>query len=159
LPTIKTTTVRSSQRSSWVTNPSGKPSADAAHHRREKLGRTGKILFSLLLICSGAAGLIYQVLWIKQLSLVVGAEVFSVTIAVSAFFAGLALGGAFFGRRADRIAHPLLLYSVVEAGIAGLGILATVLLAHTAVAFAAIESRAGLVAWAVPFVIVGTPAF
>lgn len=42
----------------------------------------------MLLFVSGAAGLIYQVLWIKQLSLVVGVEVHAVTIAVSAFFGG-----------------------------------------------------------------------
>ena len=54
---------------------------------------------ALLLFASGAAALIYQVLWIKQLSLVVGVEVQAVTIGVSAFFAGLAVGGWLFGRR------------------------------------------------------------
>src|SRR5579864_8178380 len=49
---------------------------------------------ALLLFGSGAASLVYQLLWIKQLSLVVGVEVYAVTVAVSAFFAGLAIGGA-----------------------------------------------------------------
>jgi len=39
----------------------------------------------LLLVMSGTAGLVYQLLWVKQLSLVVGADVFAVTTAVSAF--------------------------------------------------------------------------
>src|SRR6202021_3201288 len=57
--------------------------------------------FTLLLFFSGTAALIYQVLWIKQLSLVVGVEVYSITVSVSAFFAGLAGGGALLGRVAD----------------------------------------------------------
>ena len=46
-----------------------------------------------LVFASGFAGLVYQVLWIKQLSLVVGVEVYAITTGISAFFAGLALGG------------------------------------------------------------------
>ena len=54
-----------------------------------------------LLFMSGCGALIYQVIWIKQLSLVVGVEVFAITTAISAFFGGLALGGLLFGRWAD----------------------------------------------------------
>ena len=46
-----------------------------------------------LLFLSGTAALVFQVLWIKQLSLVVGVEVSAIAGAVSAFFLGLALGG------------------------------------------------------------------
>jgi spermidine synthase len=115
--------------------------------------------FALLLFSSGAAALIYQVVWIKQLSLVVGVEVYSVTIAVSAFFAGLALGGAVFGHWADRFPRPFLLYSMLEAGVAVLSIASTIAMAHTAGPFVAIEVRAGLLAWALPFMLVGVPAF
>ena len=67
-----------------------------------------------VLFASGAAALIYQLLWIKQLSLVVGVDVYAVTIAVSAFFAGLAAGGALFGRLADGMVRPLRLYVLLE---------------------------------------------
>jgi MFS family permease len=60
-----------------------------------------------LLLLSGGAALVYQVLWIKQLSLVVGVEVHAVTTGISAFFAGLALGGWLFGRWADQLARPV----------------------------------------------------
>jgi spermidine synthase len=102
---------------------------------------------------------VYQVLWIKQLSLVVGAEVYSVTIGVSAFFAGLAFGGAYFGRWADRLRRPFVVFACLEAGIAVLGVAATVALSHSASPFAAMEARAGLLAWSLPFLLVGTPAF
>src|SRR5215470_1388328 len=69
-------------------------------------GGTGLAIPALWLFASGTAALIYQVLWIKQLSLVVGVDVYAVTTGVSAFFAGLALGGALFGRWADRLARP-----------------------------------------------------
>jgi spermidine synthase len=115
--------------------------------------------FALLLFFSGTAALIYQVLWIRQLSLVVGVEIYSITIAVSAFFAGLALGGVLLGRLADRWNRPLLLYSLLETGVAFTGVAATILLGHAATPFVAIEGRAGFVAWALPFLLVGAPAF
>src|ERR1700749_2759207 len=111
--------------------------------------------FTLLLFFSGTAALIYQVLWIRQLSLVVGVEVYSITIAVSAFFAGLALGGVLLGRLADRWKRPLLLYALLETGVAFAGIAATILLGHAAAPFVAVEGRAGFVAWAIPFLLVG----
>src|SRR5215472_2902173 len=90
---------------------------------------------ALLLFGSGAASLVYQLLWIKQLSLVVGVEVYAVTIAVSAFFAGLAVGGAWLGRIADRLERPLRLYAWLEGAVALLAVASTLLLAHSAAAF------------------------
>ena len=111
-----------------------------------------------LLFASGAAALVYQVLWVKQLTLVVGIDVYAVTTAVAAFFAGLALGGALFGRCVDHRARPLRLYAVLELGIAVLGVLGTFALGDAAPLFAATGDRIGLLAWAVPFLLVGVPA-
>src|SRR5262245_53234237 len=121
--------------------------------------RTRSAWLALPLFCSGAAGLVYQVLWVKQLSLVVGIDVYAVTTAVSAFFAGLAAGGWILGRRADRVARPLLLYCGLELAIAALGVTVTIALAHTAAPFVHLEARAGIVAWMLPFALVGIPAF
>ena len=116
------------------------------------------LLPATLLFLSGAAGLVYQVLWIKQLSLVVGVEVHAVATGISAFFAGLALGGLLFGRWADRLQRPVLLYVCLELAVAVLGIGATLGLAHAAGPFARLEDSAGLFAWALPFALVGLPA-
>ncbi len=43
-----------------------------------------------LLFFSGIAALIDQTIWIKQLTLVVGIDVYAVTTGISGFFAGLA---------------------------------------------------------------------
>ncbi|MCY1345402.1 Polyamine aminopropyltransferase [compost metagenome] len=111
-----------------------------------------------LLFVSGLAALVYQVLWIKQLSLVVGVEVHAIAAGISAFFAGLALGGLLFGRRADRLQRPVRLYCLLEVAVALLGIGATLALARSAEAFALLEAKAGLFAWALPFLLVGLPA-
>ena len=105
-------------------------------------GGTGLAIPALLLFASGTAALVYQILWIKQLSLVVGVDVYAVTTGVSAFFAGLALGGALFGRWVDRLARPLLLYALLELGVAVLGVVATLVLGHAALPFAVLEEGA-----------------
>ena len=115
--------------------------------------------FPLLLFGSGVAGLIYQVLWVKQLSLVVGIEVYAVTTGISAFFAGLALGSFLFGRWADRSSRPLFLYALLEIGVAVLGFAATFAFAHAANPFDAMEQQAGLFAWLPLFLLIGLPAF
>ncbi|MFL9866493.1 fused MFS/spermidine synthase [Paraburkholderia fungorum] len=112
----------------------------------------------LLLFASGAASLIYQVLWIKQLTLVVGVEVQAVTTGVSAFFAGLAVGSWVLGKLADRLVRPLHLYALLEAGVLVLAIVSTWMLPHAAAPFASLQDRIGPLAWAIPFALVGLPA-
>ena len=113
---------------------------------------------ALLLFISGTAALIYQVLWIKQLSLVIGVEVYAITTGISAFFAGLALGGLLFGRFADRLVKPLLLYAGLEVGVAVLGVATTLGLSLSAAPFAWLEQKVGLLAWLLPLLLVGLPA-
>lgn len=116
------------------------------------------LVAALLMIASGSAALIYQVLWIKQLSLIVGVDVYAMTMGVSAFFGGLALGSFLLGRVADRVRRPFLLYGVMEAGIAILGVSATVTLANAAEPFAKAEAAAGPLAWMIPLALVAIPA-
>lgn len=111
-----------------------------------------------LLFLSGMAALVYQTLWVKQLALIVGVDVYAVTTAVSAFFVGLGLGNYLFGRRADRSARPLRLFAMLEAGTGVLGLGVTLLLARAASPFVTLESVAVPLAWAVLFVLIGLPA-
>jgi len=112
----------------------------------------------ILLFLSGVAALLYQTLWVKQLALIVGVDVYAVTTAVSAFFAGLALGGALFGRRADRAERPLRLFAMLEAGTGLLALATTLVLAHAARTFVALETTAVPLAWALLFAMIGLPA-
>ncbi len=104
---------------------------------------------------SGAVALVYETLWVRQLGRVVGVEVHAVSIALSAFFAGLALGSASLGRLADRVVRPVRLYAWLEAGVAVLGVLSTLALARSAALFVALQEAAGPLAWALPFGLVG----
>jgi spermidine synthase len=112
----------------------------------------------ILVFISGVAALVYQTLWVKQLALIVGVDVYAVTTAVSAFFAGLAVGGAVFGRRSDSLARPLRLFAALEAGTGVLGFGATLLLAHTAPAFVSVEAVSSPLGWALLFLEIGLPA-
>ncbi|MEC5398047.1 fused MFS/spermidine synthase [Uliginosibacterium sp. H1] len=115
-------------------------------------------MIAFLLFSSGTAALIYQVLWIKQLSLVVGVDVHAVATVISGFFAGLALGAAWIGRRVENSATPMRVFSVLEAGVAVLGVLLTLGLAHAAPAYARLEAQAGVVAMLLPFLVIALPA-
>ena len=68
-------------------------------------------------LCSGATGLIYEVLWTRILGLVFGHTVFAITTVLAAFMAGLGLGSYLFGGVADRSSRPLRLYGFLEIGI------------------------------------------
>ncbi len=111
-----------------------------------------------LLFASGVAALVYQAIWIKQLSLVVGIEVYAVTIGISGFFTGLAGGAAIFGRIADRTAQPLLLYALIEVGIAVTGIAATSALSAAPMVFVMLQDSVGWLAWSLPFSLIAIPA-
>ena len=77
-------------------------------------------LLSIGLLCfcfSGAAGLIYEVVWTRMLTQIFGNTTYAIATVLSAFMAGLALGSYWFGRIADRGKNDFLLYGILEAGV------------------------------------------
>src|SRR6185436_2090740 len=86
----------------------------------------------IVLLCffaSGISGLVYQVVWVRELVLVFGATTFAVSTVLTAFMGGLALGSYYFGRRAERVSKPLRLYGILEIGIGGYGLLVPLIFA------------------------------
>jgi hypothetical protein len=77
---------------------------------------------------SGAAALIYQVVWIRSLSLLFGGSHLAVATVLTVFMAGLALGGYVIGKRVAGIQKLLRLYGFLELGIAAFAILFLLLL-------------------------------
>src|SRR3972149_6027810 len=71
----------------------------------------------VLFFLSGITGLVYEIAWTRILTLVFGHTVHAVSTVLAAFMGGLALGSYLFGRLADRVRRPLVLYAILELGV------------------------------------------
>ena len=72
---------------------------------------------------SGAAGLIYQVVWSKALGLIFGHTVYAISTVLAVFMAGLAAGSASIGRWSQHDAEPIVRYAQLEFLISATGAL------------------------------------
>ncbi|MCP5039421.1 MAG: tetratricopeptide repeat protein [bacterium] len=81
------------------------------------------MLIRLLSFVSGIPALVYQVVWTREVSLLVGGQMEAISLVIVAFFGGLALGARALGDRVDRTISPLRAYGVFEilAGLLALG--------------------------------------
>lgn len=79
---------------------------------RPKQKRPSWIYF--LFFFSGISGLIYQIVWTRMLTLVFGHTIYSVSVVLSAFMAGLGLGSYLWGTTIDKTGKPLLIYGKIE---------------------------------------------
>ncbi len=70
-----------------------------------------------LFFLSGVSGLLYEVVWLRQLTRVLGYTVYASATVLAAFMAGLALGSLVGGRFIDRSRQPLRVYGLLELGI------------------------------------------
>ncbi|MFC1562955.1 fused MFS/spermidine synthase [candidate division KSB1 bacterium] len=77
---------------------------------------TNSLIFIFFFI-SGAAGLVYEVIWTRMFTLVFGNTILSVSTVLSAFMAGLALGSYYFGKLIDNKKNYLKFYAILECGI------------------------------------------
>jgi predicted membrane-bound spermidine synthase len=73
------------------------------------------VLGSLAFFLSGFAALIYQVVWQRMLVLPIGADVYSTTVIVGAFMAGLGAGSLAGGHVADRLTRTRCLRMFIAA--------------------------------------------
>jgi spermidine synthase len=80
------------------------------------------LLACTLFFVSGAAGLIYELIWVRVLTALLGAGIYAVSAVLAAFMGGLALGAAGAARFADRLGNPLGAYAILELLISGCGL-------------------------------------
>lgn len=73
-----------------------------------------RLLVFAIFILSGAAALIDEIVWSRQLVLVFGNTTQAVSAILTGFFGGLAIGSAVGGRLADRVRNPLRMYGLLE---------------------------------------------
>ncbi len=67
---------------------------------------------------SGFAGLVYEVLWLRQLALLFGSTAQATATTLAVFFAGLSIGSRLWGRHARSAKRPLRTYAWLEIAIA-----------------------------------------
>ena len=86
-------------------------------------------LLGIAFLCSGAAGLIYQVAWQRLLFATFGVDLISVCIIVSTFMLGLGLGALAGGWLGDRFpASTLQIFVLCEIIIGAFGLLSPILI-------------------------------
>ncbi|HXV37054.1 MAG TPA: fused MFS/spermidine synthase [Myxococcota bacterium] len=77
--------------------------------------------FPLLLLCfflSGFAALLYETAWAREFAFVFGTSEFAVVSVLAAYMGGLSAGAALAARFVARIERPVLVYALLELGIA-----------------------------------------
>src|SRR5512143_1793059 len=80
-------------------------------------------LIYLIFFLSGAAALIYEIVWVRYLILIFGGSHLAVTAVLTVFMSGLALGSYLIGKRAASKSKLLRLYGFLELGIAASALL------------------------------------
>ncbi|MDI1354030.1 MAG: fused MFS/spermidine synthase [bacterium] len=89
--------------------------------------KTGRLVFFIFFL-SGISGLIYETVWLRMLSRVLGSTVYATSIVLSAFMLGLTLGSYYIGKKVDKVRSPIRLYALLELGIAASALLVFFLL-------------------------------
>ena len=79
--------------------------------------RNIKPILGLVIVFSSACGVLYEVIWARQLTLFFGSPVFAVSTVLSALVGGLGLGSFYFRRLADGEKRPLRPYAFLGAGL------------------------------------------
>lgn len=78
----------------------------------------------LLFFASGISGLMYQVVWLRMLSRLLGVTIYATSTVLAAFMGGLALGSFLIGRLIDKRQDALRVYALLELciGVAALAV-------------------------------------
>src|SRR5206468_466838 len=79
-------------------------------------------LLTLVFVISGAAGLIYESIWSRYLSLLVGHSAYAQIIVLVIFLGGMSLGALLVGQRSERLRQPLVWYAGIEGAIGLIGL-------------------------------------
>jgi spermidine synthase len=77
----------------------------------------------ILFAASGAAGLIYEIVWLQLLQLVIGSSAVSLAVLLGTFMGGMCLGSVFFSRLISAKRNPLRVYALLEVGTAIFGVM------------------------------------
>ena len=77
---------------------------------------TIQVMILVIFFISGACSLVYEVAWMRMLTLVFGVTAVAISTVLASFMGGLALGSYLFGRIIDTRNRPLRIYGLLELG-------------------------------------------
>ena len=99
-------------------------SANRGVHSEQELESSQPLLMPalLLFVGSGAAALIYEVVWFQLLQFVIGSSSLSLGVLLATFMGGMGLGSWLYSRVVPCKWHPLAVYAVLELLIGLLGL-------------------------------------
>jgi len=72
---------------------------------------------------SGMTALIYEIIWVRPLSLIFGTTIYAISTIVASFILGLAIGSWLSGKFTDRLNNPIKYFAFVHLGIGFYGVL------------------------------------
>ncbi|MEM1098539.1 MAG: fused MFS/spermidine synthase [Planctomycetota bacterium] len=110
-------------------------------------GISGRFAVGLLFIASGAAALMYELVWYQLLRYVVGASSVSLALTLASFMGGLGLGAYWGPRLISRRRHPMAVFAGLEVGIVVLALALRWVIPALGEAYAAFSATVGLGDW------------
>ena len=87
------------------------------------MARLSSVLVALAFGLTGFSALVFEIVWIRQTSLILGVSAYAYAAVVTAFLGGGALGNWIFARIVDPMRHPLCLIFLLQSGVAVLALL------------------------------------
>ena len=119
------------------------PTPPVATPAREPAHAFATRILLLGAFATGAASFVYEIAWIRMLSMVLGTTFHSFELMLSAFITGLALGGLWIRKRIDHIGSPTAFLGYVQLAMAVLALTTLLLYNHTHVWMGWILERLG----------------
>jgi len=89
-----------------------------------------RTLFFCCFFISGFAALLYQIIWVRQLEIMVGSSTLAATAVISSFMGGLAIGAALAARFIPRLPSPVSAFALAQLTIGAFALAFPFLLSH-----------------------------
>jgi len=109
--------IKLSKSKNTVLEPASEPKKRKKRKVEGKAAKSEAGTANLILLClmiSGFCSIAYQIIWTRILLLVIDNSVYSFTIILMAFLAGIALGSILLNRITRMISSPVLFFAIVE---------------------------------------------
>jgi predicted membrane-bound spermidine synthase len=81
-----------------------------------------RLVLYVVFTLSGAAGLVYEMIWSRYLALFLGHSAYAQVLVIAIFLGGMALGALLAGSRSERLRDPLKWYIVAEVAVGVIGV-------------------------------------